>query len=77
MPWTKVGMDICTHKSIKYLVISDYFSDYFEFEKIADMTASAVIDTSKRCFSRLGISILVHSDNGVPVTTGEFAIFSA
>ena len=64
-PWKKVGMDIFTHKSINYLVITDYFSDYFEFEKIADMTASAVIDISKRCFSRLGIPISVHSDNGV------------
>ena len=30
-PWKKVAMDIFTHKSINYLVITDYFSDYFEF----------------------------------------------
>ena len=76
-PWKKVGMDIFTHKPINYLVITDYLSDYFEFEKIADMTASTVIDISKRCFSRLGIPISVHSDNGVQFTAREFAIFSA
>ena len=70
-------MDIFTLKSINYLVIIDYFSYYFEFEKIADMTASAVIDISKRCLSRLGIPISVHSDNGVQFTAREFAIFSA
>ena len=72
-PWKKVGMDIFTHKSNNYLVITDHFG----FEKIADMTASAVIHISKRCFSRLGIPISVHSDNGVQFTAREFAIFSA
>ena len=76
-PWKKVGMDIFTHKSINYLVITDYFSDYFEGEKIADMTASSVIDISKRCFSRPGIPISVHSDNGIQFTAREFAMFSA
>jgi hypothetical protein len=42
-PWRKVGMDIFTHSSINYLVIVDYFSDYFEFEKLSDMSSAAVM----------------------------------
>ena len=76
-PWKNVGMDIFTHKSINYLVITDNFSDYFEFEIIADMTVSAVKDISKRCFYRLGIPSSVRSDNDVQFTAREFAIFSA
>ena len=30
-PCRKVGIDIYTHSSINYLIIVDYFSDYFEF----------------------------------------------
>ena len=69
-PCKKVGMEMFTHKSINYniIVITDYLSDNFEFEKIADMRASAVINISKICFSRLGIPIYVHSDNGVQFT---------
>ena len=69
-PCKKVGMEMFTHKSINYniIVITDYLSDNFEFEKIADMRASAVINISNICLSRLGIPIYVHSDNGVQFT---------
>ena len=50
-PWRKVGMDIFTHTSINYLVIVDYFSDYFEFETLSDMASAAVIEICKRCFA--------------------------
>ena len=70
-------MDIFTHKSSNYLVITDYLSDYFEFEKLTDMSAPAVVDISKRCFPRLGIPQCVHSDNGPQFTAREFAVFSA
>ena len=43
-PWRKVVMDIFIHSSINYLVIVDYFSDYFEFEKLRDMSSAAVIE---------------------------------
>ena len=39
-PWRKVGIDIFTHSSIIYLVIVDYFSYYFEFEKLMTSAAS-------------------------------------
>ena len=45
----KWAVDIFTHKSSNYLVITDYFSDYFDFEKLTDMSAPAVVDISKRC----------------------------
>ena len=76
-PWRKVGMDIFTHSSINYLVIVDYFSDYFEFEKLSAVSSVAVIEMCKRCFAkRLGIPETMHSDNGPQFSAREFAIFS-
>jgi len=41
-PGMKVGMDIFIHSAIKYLMITGYFSNYFEFEKLTDMSAEVV-----------------------------------
>ena len=75
--WTKVGMDIFTHNFSNYLVITDYLSDYFEFDKLSEMTAASVIDVSKKSFARLGSPLIVHSANGPQFTAREFARFSA
>ncbi|MEG7521813.1 MAG: transposase family protein [Chromatiales bacterium] len=69
-------MDIFTNNSMNYIVITDYFSDYFEFEKLSDMSARAVIEICKRCFAKLGIPEIVHSDKGPPFSAREFAVFS-
>ena len=57
---------------INYLVIVDYF----EYEKLSDRSAAAVIEICKRCFARLEISETVHSDNGPQFFAREFALFS-
>ena len=75
-PCRKVGIDIYTHSSVNYLIIVDYFSDYFEFEKLSDMSSPAVIEICKRCFARLGIPETVHSDNGHRFSAREFATFT-
>ena len=75
-PCRKVGIDIYTHSSINYLIIVDYFSDYFEFEKLSDMSSPAVIEICKRCLARLDIPETVHSDNGHQFSAREFAIFT-
>ena len=53
-PWTKVGVDIFTHNVSNYLVITDYLSACFEFEKLSDMTTASVIAISKKSFAMLG-----------------------
>ena len=69
-------MDIFIHSSINYLVIDDFFSDYFEFENLSYMSSAAVIEICKRCFARLGIPETVHPDNGPQFSARECAIFS-
>ena len=59
------------YQKLDQLVIVDYFSDYFEYEKLSDMSSAAVIEVCKRCFARLGILETVHSDNGSQFSARE------
>ena len=52
------------------------YSEYFEFEKLSEMTAASVIYVSKKSFARLGSPLIVYSDNGPQFTAREFARFS-
>ena len=69
-------MDICINNFSKYLVITDYLFDYFEFDTLSDMTAASLIDVSKKSFAMLGFPLIAHSDNGPQFTAREFARFS-
>ena len=75
-PWSKVGMDILTYKNRDYLILVDYFSDFFECEPLSDLQSRSVIKTCKKTFSRYGIPHQLQSDNGTQFTCSEFAAFS-
>ena len=74
--WTKVGMDIFTYQNQDYLILVDYFSDFFECEVLSDLQARSVVDTCKKTFARHGIPHQLHSDNGSQFTSAEFSVFS-
>lgn len=74
-PWTKVGVDLFDFSNEQYLVIVDYTTDYFEFEKLSNSSAEEVIHKLKKCFARLGIPNIVQSDNGPQFTSHMFATF--
>jgi len=42
-PWQKVGIDLLTHKSIDYVITVDYFSNFWEIDKLNHTTSNAVI----------------------------------
>ena len=56
-PWAKIAMDLFQYKGIKYLIITDYYSRYFEYFNLgrSDSTAGKIISCLKDVFSRLGI----------------------
>ena len=74
-PWKKVGMDILTYKSRDYLILVDYFSDFFECEQLADLQSRSVIKACKKTFSRYGIPTQLQSDNGTQFVSAEFDAF--
>lgn len=74
--WSKVGMDLLTYNSKNYLIMVDYFSDFFECESLKTTNASAVIKACKKTFARYGIPIQVNSDNGPQFTSAGFRQFS-
>jgi transposase InsO family protein len=76
LPWKKVAIDIFTHKRADYLVTVDYYSDYFELDKLEDTSSSTIIGLLKMHFARHGIPQELMSDNAANLTSAEFQKFS-
>ena len=75
-PWIKLGMDLCSFKNEEYLIVVDYFSDFFEYKMLKKSSTNCVIEACKKMFARFGIPKIVHSDNGPQFTSAEFETFS-
>ncbi|KAI4897681.1 hypothetical protein NFI96_029695 [Prochilodus magdalenae] len=76
IPWSKVGIDLFSIKSSTYLIMVDYYSDYWEIDDLSDYTASTVIEACKKQFCRHGTPHTVFSDNGPPFNSMEFQQFA-
>ena len=76
-PWSKVGIDIFTLDRQDYLIMVDYYSDYWEIDVLPDTTSETIVNCCKRQFSRHGIPDSVVSDNGPNLTSAEFSRFSS
>lgn len=75
-PWQVVATDLFTWSNEDYLVTVDYYSRYFELDKLSSTTSTAVIDKLKAAFAQHGIPEAVISDNGPQYSSGEFAAFA-
>ena len=75
-PWERVGADIFTLHDKDYLVTIDYYSNYWEVDRLPDIKASTAILKLKSHFARYGIPDQVVSDNGPQFTSKEFTTFA-
>jgi hypothetical protein len=76
-PWEVVGTDLCEGpKKTQYLVCVDYFSRYFEAQKLTSTTSAAIINSLKSVFARHGIPSIVRSDNGPQYASYDFKCFA-
>ena len=75
-PWQKIAVDLFECKSQDYMVTVDYFSSYWEVDKLSSTTATAVIQKLKPHFARYGSPEVLVSDNGPQFASAEFARFS-
>ena len=75
-PWEKIATDIFTLDGKDYLVTIDYYSNFWEVDRLPNTKASTTILKLKGHFARYGIPDQVISDNGPQFTFDEFANFA-
>ena len=75
-PWSKIGADLCELNGRTLLVVSDYYSNFVEVERLSSLTSGTVTKALKALFARYGVPDVVVSDNGPQFASSEFARFS-
>jgi len=75
-PWEQVGADLFTLHGTDYLVTSDYYSNFFEIDRLPNSRSSTVITKLKNHFARYGCPERLISDNGPQFYSEEFAEFA-
>ena len=75
-PWAKVGTDLFSISDTSYLIVDDYYSNFWEVDKLDNTDCVAVIKKMKTHFARYGIPDQVVSDNGPQYTSHHSANFS-
>ncbi|XP_048745965.2 uncharacterized protein K02A2.6-like [Ostrea edulis] len=75
-PWQKIGTDLFQFDDKQYLITVDYYSDFFEIDRLHDKKSKEVITKLKAQMARHGIPEILISDNGPPYNSKEFAYFS-
>ena len=77
-PWEKIGVDIFELNGKEYLTTVDYYSNFWEIDKLpTDAKATTVIAKLKDHFTLYGIPDQVVTDNGPQFKSQEFANFAA
>ena len=74
--WAKAATDLFQLENKDYLVTVDYFSDFFEVDRLYSTTSETVIKKLKGHFARYGIPDEIISDNGSQFTAEEFRVFA-
>ena len=59
-----VGQDLFRFNNADYLITADYYSDFWELDKLDSATSESVVNCTKAHFLRLGIADRVITDNG-------------
>ena len=75
-PWAKVGTDLFTFNGREYLLVVDYYSNFWDVDCLFDdATSKVVIRKLKAHFARHGIPDTIVSDNGPQYSSAEFRKF--
>ena len=75
-PWERIGVDLFTFYNKEFLITVDYFSSFWEIDKLKNTLASTVILRLKSHFARYGFPDQVVSDNGPQFDCQEFLKFA-
>ena len=73
--WQRIGADLFTLGKKDYLVTCDYFSNFFEIDRLHKTDANSIIHKLKAHFSRFGIPDTIVTDSGSQFTSEQFSKF--
>ena len=74
-PWQVLAVDLFELQGQDYLVTTDYYSNFFEVDKLVSKTSKEVIEKLKPHMVRHGIPDKIVSDNGPQFSSQEFKKF--
>ena len=75
-PWEKIAVDLFSIKEKNYLITVDYYSNYWEVDRLDTTKSSAVIRKLKPHFARYGSPCRLVSDNGPQFSGAQFQEFT-
>ena len=75
-PWQFIAADLFEFQGKEYLVTTDYYSNFFEVDKLGTQTSKEVIEKLKCQMARHGIPDKLRSDNGPQFSSQEFKKFT-
>ncbi|XP_022802534.1 uncharacterized protein K02A2.6-like [Stylophora pistillata] len=73
--WQVLAVDLFELQGQDYLVTTDYYSNFFEVDKLVSETSKEVFEKSKPRMARHGIPDKLVSDNGPQFSSQEFKTF--
>ena len=75
-PWQMVGTDLFRWNGANYLLLVDYYSNFFEICLLSTIKSTTVIQHTKSIFACHGIPEAVISDNGPQYSCQEYKDFA-
>lgn len=75
-PWLKVGCDVFYFSGDEYLLIVDYYSNFFEVRRLRNLSTDETILKTKSIFSCHGIPAFLISDNATNFKSEKFKRFT-
>ena len=75
-PWEKIAVDLFDLNGTEFVVTVDYYSSFFEVDKLRTKTAEEVVKKLKAHLARHGIPDQLVSDNGQPFSSAKFQEFA-
>jgi len=77
LPWSFVSADIFDWSGLRYLILVDSYSSWFEMSTLSDLSSRRVIRKMKQHFVVHGIPSKLLTDNGPQFASGEFRSFAS
>ena len=71
-PWERIATDLFELNGKVYLIVTDYYSRWFEIKELRNETSQVVIQALKELFAIHGIPDLIISDNGPQYSADSF-----
>lgn len=75
-PWQKIAIDLFELGTTNYVILVDYYSSFFEVDKLSDTASTTIVHKTKGHFARHGIPDVVITDNGPQFSCREFSRFA-